>query len=108
MNILFYISSISDLMINTVLKHDLDNDSILVLTTRGDVYTFVNQLGIDCLMLAQAKQTSVRERDRMFRDMAMPGEFGESVFADTNLPIWQVLSIDRFKLWYAPHSIDYV
>jgi len=108
MNVLFYISSMSDLMINTVLKHDMRNDSVLVVTMRRDVYSFMYQLGIDCIILSQTKPISTRDRDRMFREMAMPGEFGQSVFLGTDLPMWQVLGIDRFRLWYTPHNLDYV
>ncbi|MHA2219957.1 MAG: hypothetical protein ACXACY_29025 [Candidatus Hodarchaeales archaeon] len=101
--ILFAITSINNNMINLLLE-EYSRESVVVVTTRSDIFELVKQYSIHChLFLPQPVDVSLR--DESFAVLAMPGIFENQVFADTDLEIWKVLSIDRLKFWYSHLSI---
>lgn len=110
MSSLFYISSMSPIMFDVMLREHLQSaGDITVFTTREDVESVVRQLGIDAYLLSSSnKNVSIRQRDELFFDAAMPGDFADTCFPNTDLPIWQVLGIDRLKFWYSPQNINYL
>jgi hypothetical protein len=100
---LFVITSLSDLMINRLLFEHSRGD-IIVVTPRQDVADLLAQFGIDAFLLATDIHSDIEGRDRQFKELAMPGVFSDTAFDTSDLPVWQVLSIDRLKFWYTPES----
>jgi hypothetical protein len=101
--ILFLITSLSDLMIQYLLLEN-NNGDVLVVTPRQDVAKLLSEFGINTFFLSTDKYLDVKDRDREFKELAMPGVFSDTVFDGTDLPAWQVLSIDRLKFWYIPEN----
>lgn len=95
-------------MLSELLRAQMSGKPMLVCTTRTDVLAVISGLGIACFLLKQDKSMSVRQRDAAFFDMAMPGELGNRLFDGTGLPVWEVLSIDRFKFWFYPDNIEFI
>lgn len=100
--ILFYITSISDLMIDILLEKSLSHD-VLVATPRTEVRNVVKSWGLEGVLMVSDIMPDRRGQDRQFKDDFMPGIFGDATFANTGLPAWQVLSLDRLKFWRQPN-----
>jgi hypothetical protein len=104
---LFLITSLSDLMMELLLFEHSRGD-VIVVTPRQDIVKLLSEFGIDLFFLSTDKYLGVEERDKRFKNLAMPGVFKDVVFGGTELPAWQVLSIDRLKFWYVPENEMYL
>jgi len=99
MRSLFVITTISQLMVDTVIHEHNEND-VTVVTPYNSVAQDMLNLGISCFLLEE-KIMGVSEKDKIFADEMMPGtmmSFGN--FPNTDLPVWEVLSLDRLKFWF--------
>lgn len=97
---LFAITSMSDIMIDFVMRSRLKNKAI-VFTTNTAVYDYLTRfmpvyfIGFDDREL---------NKDASFYNDFMPGNLKGIKMPGSDLEAWKVLSIDRFKFWYAPKS----
>jgi len=86
-------------MIDTLIRESLDGLVHIVTTNHAffKAYSgrFENIYFINTLPVSKTKDTD-------FAELAMPGELGATTFPDTDLEIWKVLSLDRYKFWYVP------
>lgn len=86
-------------MIDTLINESLDGGVHIVTTNsaffRGYSGRFEDIYFIKALPVSKAKDVD-------FAKLAMPGELGAATFPDTDLEIWKVLSLDRYKFWYMP------
>lgn len=108
--ILFYITSISDLMVKVLLEKALTHD-VFVATPRKEVYDLTLSWGLAALWMTTDILPSRREGDRQFKDDFMPGILDGTDVPDTELPLWQVLSLDRLKFWHrsdVPAEVDFL
>ena len=99
MKSLFVITTMSQLMMNTLL-HEHNENEVTVVTPYESVAHDMFNLGISCFLLEE-KLMGISARDRIFADEMMPGimeSYGD--FPGTDLPVWKVLSLDRLKFWF--------
>ena len=104
MKTLFVITEISDTFIELII-HERRRNQVTVVTTLPETAQKLQELDIDSFLLRQ-KNMSVPEKDRLFAKHMMPGimsEYGN--FNDSDLQVWEVLSLDRLKFWF-DHTAD--
>lgn len=93
--LLIAISSLSELMIKMI----LDNPGATLLTNSSDVSAQLKQLHLPVQNIYCEPPMTHEARDRQFAELAMPGVFGDTVFPNSDLPLYEVLSIDRLSFW---------
>lgn len=82
-------------------EYDKNGGAITVVTDRAEVQQLLREYGVVSFLLRH-QPTSISERDQQFKEDLLPGILGEDTFPKTDLPLWKVLSLDRFKFWYNP------
>jgi hypothetical protein len=99
MKSLFIITTISQLMLDTLL-HEQNESEVTVVTPYDNIAHDMFNLGISCFPIKQ-KTMGISDMDKMFAEEMLPGvmeSYGN--FPGTDLPVWKVLSLDRLKFWF--------
>lgn len=107
MTTLIIATSVSKLFLNEVLIEQTRtaNDTI-VIATNADTNKTLKEIGVPSQHILPALNESQAQRDVSFRDLAMPGVFGDVTFFGTKLPIYKVLSIDRLSFWHGSQNAN--
>jgi hypothetical protein len=64
------------------------------------IHQRLKEIGISSIALRSPGDKDWESRDIGFSDLAMPGIQLDKPFGGTELPMWKVLSIDRYNFWY--------
>lgn len=72
----------------------------VIMDTDVQVHARLKEIGLSSIMLRSPGDSSWENRDRSFAKLAMPGVQLDKPFLNTNLPMWKVLSLDRYSFWY--------
>ena len=97
MTTLVFCSSLSRTFLDIVIQ-TIHRERCIVVDTTDDIHAQLKSMGISSLPLRVQGDRSWKERDLLFKEIAMPGNL-TSNFPGTELPIWKVLSIDRLSFW---------
>jgi hypothetical protein len=101
MTTLIIATSLSDLFVNEILlEQTRTSGDTLIIATNAEVNRVLKEAGLPSQFISSAIDESWTERDTGFRDLCMPGVFGDATFFGTKLPVDKVLSIDRLSFWY--------
>jgi hypothetical protein len=101
MTTLIIATSLSDLFVNEILlEQTRTSGDTLIIATNADVNRILKEAGLPSQFISPNIDESWTERDTGFRDLCMPGVFGDAMFFGTKLPVHKVLSIDRLSFWY--------
>ena len=101
MTTLIVATSLSDIFINEILlEQTRTSGDTLIITTNADVNRTLKDIGLPSQFISSNIDESWTERDTGFRDLCMPGVFGDTMFFGTKLAVHKVLSIDRLSFWY--------
>ena len=97
---LFIVTKSSELLLSHIINTPADER--IVIADNRFAEPFLN-IGVQIIPIVP-RGTTTAERDKSFYEAAMPGQFGDTVFPSTELPVWKVLGIDRLRFWYYPHN----
>ena len=98
---LVFATSVSDTLETAVLEQSLATaNDLLILTPSQDVKRELERIGFDVTLLSYHISSSWENRDKLFKKVAMPGEILNINFPDTNLPVWEILSLDRLSFFF--------
>jgi hypothetical protein len=92
---LIALTSISEIALSVV----LDNPGAILLTNSASVAAQLKQYKLPVQNIYCTPQITHEDRDKQFAELAMPGVFDDATFPRTELPIYEVLSIDRLSFW---------
>lgn len=99
MTSLFLFTTYSDFLRDTALRVLYRGDCLVADTDPG-IAQALSQAKIASLPIRAVGAQSWAERDTAFKALAMPGVALDIPFPETELPMWKVLSLDRFSFWY--------
>ncbi|GEM_PF-5523391 len=94
----FVITKTSELLLHTLVSK-METGWVDVYTNNEETVGQIEQLGIECIYLPPVYSESKVNRDRRFNELFMPGLIDGS-FSNDNFPMWQSLSLDRYKFWF--------
>lgn len=98
MNLVLF-TSISPLLERVALDSIRLTDTVVV-DTDDSIHARLKEMGISSIPLRSPGELNWETRDVAFRELAMPGIQLDKPFAGTTLPMWKVLSLDRYNFWY--------
>jgi hypothetical protein len=92
-------TSISPLLERVALDSIRLHDTIVV-DTDDSIHSRLKEIGISSIPLRSPGELNWETRDVAFKELAMPGVQMDKNFFGTTLPLWKVLSLDRYSFWY--------
>jgi hypothetical protein len=99
---LFVVDVVSDLMLETIFYYQSRYDSIVV-TPNYEFWVTYNNI-INNMILCDYKRTDDNVNSD-FAKIAMPGVLEGYTIPGIDLPLWEVISIDRLRFWYRPSAV---
>lgn len=101
MTTLILCTSLSNLLIHEILiEHNNQSGDVIILSTNPDANKTLKEIGLPSQYISTNIEQSWTDRDSSFRELCMPGVFGDTKFDGTELEIYKVLGIDRLNFWY--------
>ena len=101
MTTLILCTSLSNLLIHEILiEHNNQSGDVIILSTNTSANKSLKEIGLPSQFISTSIEQSWTDRDSEFRELCLPGVFGDTKFAGTQLEIYKVLGIDRLNFWY--------
>ena len=101
MTTLILCTSLSNLLIREILvEHNNQSGDVIILSTNTSANKSLKEIGLPSQFISTSIEQSWTDRDSEFRELCLPGVFGDTKFAGTQLEIYKVLGIDRLNFWY--------